>query len=237
MTHEEECIKRTWEIMNQYKKGGVKYNKTQNVGDENNKRRIRETKGICGVATANGEIVKDENGKLLHSYKTWLDMINRCYNEKIKQRYETYKNVTCCDEWLHYKNFKKWYDENYYEIEGQQMNLDKDILMKGNKVYSPKTCIFVPKRINTLFTKCNSKRGKLPIGVYYDNSKKKYRACCNDGSGRTKKIGTYSEPKVAFWAYKAYKRDVIREIANEYKSEIPKKLYNAMLNYKIEIDD
>ena len=74
----------------------------------------------------------------------------------------------------------KWIENNYYEIEGETMCLDKDILCKGNKIYSRDTCVFVPQRINSLFTKCDNARGDNPIGVE-DLPSGNYRAYCNDG--------------------------------------------------------
>ena len=76
---------------------------------------------------------------------------------------------TVCEEWLNYSNFKVWYDQN--RIKGMALDLDKDILFKGNKVYSPETCCFVPHAINTLFLNGKKNRGDLPLGVHFDKSK------------------------------------------------------------------
>ena len=86
----------------------------------------------------------------IRCYKTWQSMLERCYSEKHLKKRPTYKDCYVCDEWLCYSNFKKWYDNNYYEIKDERMCLDKDILIKGNKVYSPNTCVFVPNKINML---------------------------------------------------------------------------------------
>lgn len=80
-------------------------------------------------------------------------MLNRCCSGKLHKRESTYINCKVCDEWLNFQNFSEWFKNNYYEVEGQRMELDKDILNKGNKIYSPNTCIFVPHNINNLFTK------------------------------------------------------------------------------------
>ena len=106
-------------------------------------------------------------------------MINRCFYEKIKEEHPTYKNVTCSEEWLLFENFYEWlhlqenFDKWYNE---DKWCLDKDILVKGNKIYSPKTCCLVPQNVNTLFTKKNANRGKLPIGVFYYAKLKRYQA-------------------------------------------------------------
>ena len=90
-------------------------------------------------------------------------MLERCYDTEHSYKFPTYENCIVCDEWLNYQNFARWFDINYYEIEGEVMCLDKDILFKGNKIYSPKTCIFVPRGINNLFTKNDKCRTNFAI--------------------------------------------------------------------------
>jgi hypothetical protein len=139
---------------------------------------------------------------------------------------------------LFYKNFKEWYKENWYEIEGERMALDKDILYKGNKIYSPENCIFVPQRINSLFVKNDRRRGELPIGVNYNKKRNKYRAQCNYLSYGNVTLGSYDDPKEAFYkGYKPFKEKYIKEIADEYKDKIPQQLYDAMYNWVVEITD
>lgn len=116
------------------------------------------------------------------------------------------------------------------------MHLDKDILIKGNKKYSKKTCIFVPNEINGLFIRRNSSRGNLPIGVGLNKSNNKYIARCSI-NGKTKHIGIYDTPEEAFYSYKEYKEDIIKNIADKYREQIPKELYMALINYEIDIND
>lgn len=85
------------------------------------------------------------------AYTNWAHMIERCYDPKFLNANPTYRNTVVCDEWLNFQNFAAWYHENYYTIEGCRMSLDKDILVKGNKVYSPQTCVIVPDFINSTF--------------------------------------------------------------------------------------
>lgn len=122
-------------------------------------------KTIFKVGYIGEEIINNNFSKNI-SYTHWYAMIRRVYSEKQLQLKPTYKRVEVCEEWLNYTNFKKWFEENYYIIEGQQMELDKDIIEKGNKIYCPEKCIFLPHSINSLFTKSNKSRGKLPIGVF-----------------------------------------------------------------------
>jgi hypothetical protein len=163
--------------------------------------------------------------------------MNRCYNEKYQEKRPTYLGCTVDSYFHNFQNFAKWYDENYYEIEGQRMELDKDILIKGNKIYSPETCVFVPQFINSLFVKSDTKRGGLPLGVHFDKQTKKYRASCNNGKGKQVPLGRFNSPEDAFQSYKKFKEDVIKKVAEEYKDNIPNVLYEAMINYKVEITD
>lgn len=174
------------------------------------------------------------NRKLTKHFKVWNDMLRRCYSSKSIEKRPTYTECTVHDSWLNFQTFSEWYYENYYELPGEIMSLDKDILCKGNKIYSPDTCVFVPTRINSLFTKCDKCRGDLPIGVSYKN--KKYRAYCHVDK-KMKHLGCYNTPEEAFQVYKNFKEQYIKEVAEQYRDLIPQKLYDGMMNYKIEIDD
>lgn len=185
---------------------------------------------MCGIGYHGSENV-DCTSK---SYLKWHDMLVRCYNEKFHERQPQYRECTVCEEWLNYSNFKVWYDQN--KIKGMSLDLDKDILFKGNKIYSPETCCFVPHAINTLFLNKKADRGDFPIGVSYEKDKKKFRAYMSF-MGKQIKIGTFDTAESAFARYKEYKEDVIKDIAEQYKDEIPYKVYEAMMNWEIEIDD
>jgi len=185
---------------------------------------------MCGVGYRGSENVDCKS----ESYLKWHDMINRCYNAKFHERQPQYKGCTVCEEWLNYSNFKIWYDGN--KIHGMSLDLDKDILFKGNKVYSPETVAFVPHAINTLFINGKKSRGGLPLGVHFDKSKGKYRAEMSF-MGRQIKLGTFDTAESAFARYKEYKEGFIKDIAEQYRNVISDKVYEAMIDWKIEIDD
>ena len=190
--------------------------------------------GFVGI----GEYKPSENGKMSGCYTHWFSMMTRCYDSKHHEKHPTYIECTVCKEWHNFQVFALWYEENFYEIGNEVMQLDKDILVKGNKVYSPDTCIFVPQRINKLFTKRDNDRGEFPVGVtfYKGNTSKKYMAYCNV-NGKSKYLGLYNTPEKAFEVYKQFKEAYIKEVADEYKDRIPKELYDAMYAWEVEIDD
>ena len=177
----------------------------------------------------------NENGKITKSYNTWKNIHERCYNPKFHKKFQTYENCTVCKEWNNYQTFAKWDNENYYEVGNEQMALDKDILCKGNKVYSPDTCIYVPQSINKLFTKHDKARGNFPIGV--TKYRNKFMAQLSKGNGKPITLGYYSTPEEAFIAYKQAKEAYIKEVAEEYKGKIDNRAYEALMNYEVEIDD
>jgi hypothetical protein len=189
--------------------------------------------GFLGV----GEYKMKENRLTTPQYSCWYDMLSRCYSKKCQEINSSYQECTVADEWHNLQNFAKWYDENYYEIKGERIHLDKDILIKGNKIYSHETCLFVPQRINNLIVKSDSTRGEYPIGVHFEKQTNKYKAQCRDNKGKTKNLGRYETLEEAFNIYKIFKEKVIKQVAEEYKDKIPEKLYDALLNYQVEITD
>ena len=181
-----------------------------------------------------------ENGKSTDEYIIYHNMLQRCYDPKYHETHPTYKGCEVEDYLLNFQHMSKWINENYYKIPGEQMCLDKDILCKGNKVYSRNTCIFVPERINLLFVKHDKARGNNPIGVTPRESGN-YEARCNNGHGKMIHLGTYNTKEEAFQVYKKYKEKLIKKAIDEYEGIIPEPHYSrlktAMYNYEVEIDD
>ena len=193
-------------------------------------------KSIYGVGyLGEGKYKINKNGKVTKCYKTFSHMIDRCYNMESYDKQHTYANCTVCDEWHNYQNFAKWYENNFYQIPNELMCIDKDILIKGNKIYSPETCVFVPKNINSLFTKRDADRGECVIGVTQDKSGS-YKAQYNV-DGKITYLGAYHSEEKAFNIYKIKKEKLIKNIADEYKKYIPENLYDAMYKYIVEITD
>lgn len=170
--------------------------------------------------------------KDLKVYLCWKNMLKRCYDPYYLNKYPTYIDCYVCKEWHCFQYFAEWFYNNYYEIEGEVMHLDKDILIKGNKIYSPKTCVFVPNNINQLFVKTDSKRGKLPIGVTEDKRRGTYSTFISHIN-----YGYFKDIRSAWLMYKFNKELIIQSVADEYKDLIPTKLYDAMYKYEVEMND
>lgn len=203
---------------------------------------------IYGVGyLGEGKYKPSKNGKSTKAYKVWLKMLQRCYEPYYLNRYPTYRDCYVCEKWHNFQNFAEWWEKKVYNCNNEKMCLDKDILIKGNKIYSPETCLILPERINTLFIKCDALRGKYPIGVYEYYDKKGYKylhvQCSifnkDKKTSFPKSLGYFpiNEPFHAFYTYKIFKENYIKQVADEYKDLIPTKLYEAMYRYEVEIND
>jgi len=180
-----------------------------------------------------GDISVD--GKVIREYKLWQDMLKRCFDEKCKQKYPTYQDVTCCGEWLYLSKFIG--DVSMmkgYTLRG--WHLDKDILIKGNKVYSKDTCCFVPQEVNSLLIKSDKTRGEYPVGVYFHKRYGKFMAQLRIND-KKKFLGYFNTAEEAFQAYKAAKEAHIKAVATKWKDQLDERVYQALINYTVSIDD
>lgn len=194
--------------------------------------------GIYGI----GDYVCKNNGHNTEEYTRWCGIIERCYSKRFQNQNHTYKDCILCPEWINFQVFAQWYYDNKWD-DNIQFCVDKDILLKNNKLYSPDTCVLVDVRINSLFTKTNVNRGLYPIGVFYKKENRKFVAQCSilgEVKKQQKHIGLFSTPEEAFYAYKKFKESYIKQVADEYKAKypnFPNRLYNAMYSYEVEITD
>ncbi len=180
-------------------------------------------KSLCNIGFLGVGLYKCTKNNIY--YYSWKRMITRCF---------MYKNTSVCEEWCNFQNFAKWFEENYNPETMEGWQLDKDILVKNNRVYSPDTCCFVPQEINCLFVRHFSTRGSLPIGVR--KSGNKFCAVFKI-KNISNYLGTFDTKEEAFQAYKTAKEKNIKEIADEWRNKINLKVYKAMYNYQVEITD
>lgn len=191
---------------------------------------------VCGLGYLGEGLFKANiNRKSTIAYKHWSNLLLRCYNKYHLAKRPNYRESYVCKEWLNFQNFAKWFYENYKVfVIGEEPHIDKDILIKGNKIYSPNTCCIVPKEINMLLLKSEKSRGAMPIGVRKNG--RKYVASISI-DGKKVLIGNFDDANGAFNAYKCKKEENITRVANKWKNHIPITVYEALLNYKISIND
>ena len=188
---------------------------------------MSRSSSIFGVATndANYNISKIVNGRAVRCpyYNKWRHMIERCYSLKYQEKHPTYKGCKVCDEWLVFSSFKLWMKSQQWK--GNE--LDKDILLENNKLYSPETCIFVSSSINKLLNRNSAIRGRYPIGVCLDKNKRIIAQCKVDG--KMVYLGVHETKELAHETYKNFKYKIIKSIADKK----PEPLRSALINYKI----
>jgi len=190
---------------------------------------------VFGVGVNDWVGVIHLGGKKIREYKLWSCMLERCFSEKYKQNYPTYNDATCSKDWLSMTKFIEDVSQmTGYGLKGWQ--LDKDILVKGNKLYSKDTCCFVPQEVNYLLTKSDKARGEWPIGVYFHKASGKFHARLKI-NGKKKDLGRFSTPEEAFQAYKTAKEAHIKAVATKWKDQLDERVYQALINYTVSIDD
>ncbi len=187
---------------------------------------------VCGVGINDRSCPAKVNGKHTKEYNLWRAMLNRAYGKAYLQNTPSYLGCSVSDTFLYYHLFYNWCQMQIgFNTIGYE--LDKDLLIKGNKQYSEDTCVFIPKEINSLLTNCKAARGMLPIGV--TKAANRYQARCR--ANGEKCLGTYDTPELAFQAYKTFKEAYIKEQAELYKDSIDPRAYLALVNYEVHIDD
>ncbi len=153
-------------------------------------------------------------------YVTWQNMIQRCYSKKLQKKYKPqYRDKSVCEEWHNYANFKLWYEEHI--TEGCQIDLDKDLLKQGNKIYSPETCVFIEHYINTTF---EGKHGDCVV----QNKDGKYIYT-------KKKNVVFDTEEDAVQEYYKDQQKLINNMAEKHKGKIPNCAYEAMLRWNVAV--
>ena len=174
------------------------------------------------------------NGVRLREYRLWMNMIERCSSEKLHERLPTYIGCEMSENFNHYSYFYEWCQDQIGFNCG--FALDKDLLIKGNKIYSEDTCLFLPRKLNQILTKSDATRGDLPVGVSFDKQKGFFDSRLRL-IGRSKFLGYFSCPIEAHNAYKVEKEKHIKYMANIYRDQIDPRAYDALMEYKVEITD
>lgn len=163
-------------------------------------------------------------------YSIWRQILARCYDKRTQETSPTYVGCSICEEWKRYSVFKEWFDKNY--IEGYA--LDKDIAKRGNKVYCPQFCNFIPREINALLNTHKRSRGRvLSLGVSLMRGI--YVAQCSFGDGNPIVVGRFRTEQEAFQAYKNAKENYIKKVAQDYydRGKIGIKIYESLMSCEI----
>ena len=191
---------------------------------------------VRGVGILGTKYPSTISGVKTKEYTLWCHMLTRCYSDAYQKKRPTYEGCEVSDNFKSYEYFYEWCHKQIgFGVDG--FELDKDLLVKGNKVYSESTCVFLPNEINSLLTKRTASRGEHLIGVCWCNTKKAFISQVGKNKGKPEKLGSFATELEAFNTYKQAKEVFIKEQANGWKDKIDDRAYEALMNYQVEITD
>jgi len=191
---------------------------------------------IQGVGINDSNVNVTEGRKNIKEYRLWSAMLQRCYSPVFHEKRNSYSDCLVSENFKSYSYFYEWCQKQI-GFDKEDYHLDKDIMVKGNKLYSEDTCCFVPRDINVLFTNRKALRGKYLLGASLQKRTGKFQASCKDGTGKLKYLGVFPTQEQAFAAYKAFKESIVKRLADKYKSLIDDRVYQALMSYTVEITD
>lgn len=184
--------------------------------------------GFFGVGDYNSSI----NGVKTKEYLVWVGLIGRCYCPVKIKKNPTYANAKVCDEWHNFQNFAEWYVN--HEFYGRGYQIDKDILIRGNKVYSPDTCVMIPFILNTITLYSEGRKGSFKKGVTFDKVTGKYTSAKSFGvEGKKRSKIYFNTEQEAFDNYKKKKEDYVKEVAMKFKGVIEQRALDAFMSWEV----
>ena len=190
---------------------------------------------VFGVGLLGTKYPSEVSGVKTKEYVLWAGMLRRCYSEGFKKQHLTYKDCEVSDKFKSYEYFYEWCHKQVGF--NKEWHLDKDLLIKGNKVYSESTCVFIPQEINKVLVKRGALRGEHLIGVSWNKKANAFVARVSKNKGKSEHLGYFNTEIEAFDAYKVAKEAFVKEQAEKYKSQIDIRAYEALMNYTVEITD
>ena len=205
---------------------------------------MKTKKLVCGVGINDADYVVEKrktircvDGKIKHKrvwicpfYRTWNNMLKRCYSAKYQDRQPTYRGCSVSEEWKRFSNFRAWMEEQDWE----GMQLDKDLLFEGNKVYSEDSCVFVTRLVNSFTTDSAASRGEWMIGVYWHKGTSKFRSlCCNPFTKKQEHLGLFTSEQEAHKEWTKRKLELAKELAAiQTDPRVAQALVSRYTNYK-----
>lgn len=188
---------------------------------------------VFGVGICDVKGVKCNQNK---KYQLWYSVLRRAYSDVYHKDKPTYKDVEVCERWKRFSSFSEDVEKiPFFEKSiSDNYELDKDILVRGNRMYSPDTCCFVPRQINAVFGVKRKPDSDLPTGVAFNNKLKKYVcSVCQEGV-KSQHIGVFKTSEEARAAYVEFKLKRLRGLAEQYKGQIDQRVYDALMNWNFE---
>ena len=200
----------------------------------------RYSPSVYGVGILGTKYPSTINGVKTKEYMLWCHMLERCYSDICQKKKPTYEGCEVSDNFKNYEYFYEWCHKQIgfdNDGNGNPFHLDKDLLVKGNKVYSEDYCVFIPQEINKILTKRTTSRGEYLIGVSWCKRDKAFKAQVGRNKGKPERLGYFKTEIEAFNAYKKAKEAFVKEQAEKFKSQIDPRAYEALMNYTVDITD
>lgn len=187
-----------------YTKGGIVVDRQDNIGNWIVSFNVTTETSYIQYYT--------EAGKLWNLMKTRCSDTCRYSVEK-----PTYKN--CENNFRGFQSFVEWcHAQEAYQLTDAsgKWQLDKDVLIRGNKIYSPETCAFVPPYINGILGNC-VKKTELALGVTFRHRCNKFVSQSNV-DGKRKYLGQFDCIELAHRAWQVSKVEAIKTALVRYSS-------------------
>lgn len=193
----------------------------------------RKVLGV-GVNDANYKISLTIGGKTTNCpfYQKWRQMLTRCYSKNLPLRRRTYVGCSVVEEWLLFSVFKAWMKTQDWE--GKQ--LDKDIIIPGNKVYGPESCVFISQSINNLLNTRVFDKSEIARGVSWNHNLGKYQAHCSVNS-KSKGLGYFKSEDRASIAYLEFKSLLVLEASDSEEAMANIVIRNSLINHSKILSD
>jgi hypothetical protein len=208
-----------------------------NVNIERGEFKDRLRPSLCGVGYG---VMRGDSISPFH--KTWQNMINRCHNPTYNDKYKSYSDCSVIEGWYDFRNFREWCEHTHPYNTEVKFELDKDMRLQGNRVYSPETCMWIPKKLNQYINEvkgASSVTGVKGVSPAMRSGEGVtdgvYEVRCADGKGGRVFLGHVNSIEEGSLIYKNYKEGRLKFLAEEYlvSGVIPKATYEIIVKYKI----
>ena len=138
---------------------------------------------VCGVGILGTKYLTMIDGVKTKEYTLWCNMLKRCYSDTYQKKYPTYEGCEVSDNFKSYEYFYEWCHKQI-GFDNDRWQLDKDLRIKGNKIYSEDFCVFIPNEVNKILTKRTASRGEHLIGVSWYKAKNAFKAQVRKNTGK-----------------------------------------------------
>lgn len=205
-----------WKILVRFPTGYETWTTYQKINKKTLKDKSVVKPTVYGVGINDADYVTQPYGPdgkrtICPFYRCWKNLLLRCYTD----RDPTYHDCTVSEEWFYFSTFKSWME--IQDWKGKE--LDKDLLVKGNRIYSPETCLFVTHEVNCFILHEDAPRGPWPLGVHYNQPIEKFVAAIGVGNGKRKHLGCFETPEEASDFYLATKKQMALDLADRQTCE------------------